>query len=536
MKIPALRVAISMFAMLSVFPGAAVAKIIKGTARNDKLVGTAKPDVFYGEAGNDRIIGGESILETGGRDKAYGGRGNDIYEIFGDPGEFKIIEKRAAGNDWWIPTGHVGARTVTQNVSKPSPWFKKTASGDMRVILRLPNNVENLSSRVWNGAPSENAPTAVNVSTELHGNDAGNILTGDDRTPAKDGWVRAAISHDRIYGYGGDDTFRYGLGADEYFGGNGWDTLDLRLAKVSALANAEPEFLVDLAAGGMVYGVFRNGKWAGTRSKLAGIESVILSRGVDHVKGSANGDFLTIDRGDRAGGDRIWAGAGNDTLVIKRGFGGHQHVFYYGETGFDTLDLSDFQIPVTINLQSTDKQPIPNGDGGQWEGFQLMSVEAIYSGNQSDTLSGNSALTEIFRPGKGNDSIRGDNTPHAGYTNVDYIYFDTPLDPLHNVDTILDVKTETDNSRRLEDILYLDHRVFKNILSATPSGAAYLVEDRFKRIGSGGGMVDADDRILADQDSGFIYYDADGSGATPAVLFAKVTPGISVTAANFATY
>lgn len=536
MRNSASSIAISICAGLWAFPSAATAKTLQGTSKNDKLQGTPKPDVFYGEAGNDRMIGGESILGIGGKDKAYGGKGNDVYEIFGEPGEFKIIERRNSGNDTWTPMGFVGGRTFSENITKPSPWFKKTRSGDFRVILRLPDHVENLNCMVWNGAVSENAPTANHLYTELHGNDLNNVMTSDDRGFAPDEWIKGAYSHDRIYGYGGDDTFRYGRGRDAYFGGSGWDTLDLRLAKVSVLINAEAEIYVDLPAKLMIYGAIRNNQWVGDQTTLDSIESVILSRGVDHVKGSANGDYFIIDQGDRAGGDRIWAGTGNDTLVIKRGFSGHQHVFYYGETGFDTLDLSDFQVPVTIDLGSSGDQPFPNGEGGFWAGVQLLAVEAVYSGNKSDTLSGNSAITEIFRPGRGNDTIKGDNTPHALYTNVDYIYFDTPLDAVNNVDSILDVKTETDNSKRLEDLLYLDHRIFKNILTSAPSGAAYLAANRFKRIGTGGTAVDADDRILFDQDSGFIYYDADGSGAGEPVLFSKVTPGISVVAANFATY
>ena len=533
---PASFLSVSAGVLLMVCTGGASAKTIKGSSKNDKLRGTPKADVFYGLGGNDVMIGGESILGYGGEDRAEGGKGNDTYEIFGDPRKFRIIEKAGAGEDTWIPTGRVGGRQVGQNVYKPSPWFRKTASGDQRVILRLPANVENLFSQVWNGAPDENAPTAVNLYTELHGNGLNNILTSDDREAAKDSWVKAAVSHDRIFGYGGDDTFVYGQGEDEYFGGDGWDTLDLRLARVSELVSADAEFLVDLTAGRLVYGGIRNGVWTGFKSKLDGIESVTLSRGIDHVRGSANGDYFTIDRGDRAGGDRIWAGAGNDTLVILRDFGGFQHLFYYGETGFDLLDLGDFQVPVTIDLGSTATQPFPTPEGANVQGIELMGVEAVYTGPKSDTLAGNSALTEVFRPGYGNDTIRGDNTPLATYTNVDYVYFDTPLDAEENVDAILDVKTELDLSKRLEDVLYLDHRIFKNIITGTPSGAAYLSGSRFKRIGSGGATVDADDRILFDQETGFISYDADGNGATPAVLFAKVTPGISVAAANFATY
>jgi hypothetical protein len=324
------------------------------------------------------------------------------------------------------------------------------------------------------------------------------------------------------------------MGQDDYFGGDGWDTLDLRLAKVSALQSAGPEFLIDLDAGKLVYGALSNGKWRGFRSTLNSIESVMLSRGIDHVKGSDQMDVFTIDKGDRAGGDRIWAGNGNDSLIIKRDFAGYQHVFYIGEEGFDLLDLSDFNVPVTIDLGSSARQPIPTNEGANAQGIEVMFVESIYSGPKSDKLAGNSAITEVFRPGAGNDTIRGDNTPFASYTNVDYIYFDTPLNAFTNVDTILDVKIEADQSERFEDLLYLDHRIFKTIVSGKPSGAAYLEPQRFKL--TNGGPVDADDRIIADPGTGEIFYDADGNGPKARTLFAKVTPGIAVSANNFATY
>lgn len=528
---PFFRIALALLLPLA----QASAKTFKGTPKKDKLTGTPLQDLFIGRGGNDLIIGGEDVLSNGGTDTARGGPGNDTYQIFGDPGQFHIIEDKNAGNDWWIPAGRVGPRQVAQNVYKNSPWVKTTASGDQRVVLRLPAHVENLKSWVWNGAPDENEPTAIYLYTEIHGNDSANTLTSDDRNTAPDGWIRAAISNDRIYGYGGDDTFLYTQGRDEYHGGDGWDTLDLRLTRVSRLINAEPELLVDFAGKRLVYGAIRSGNWTGWESTFDGIESVILSEGVDHVRGSANGEYFVIDRGDRAGGDRIWAGDGNDTLVIRRDFAGHQHVFYYGETGFDLLDLSDFRLPVSIDLASSARQPLPTAEGANAQGLELMGIEGVYSGNKSDTLGGNSALTEVFRPGDGNDTIRGDNTPLAPYTNVDYIYFDTPLDPDHNVDTILDVKTGTDGSRSLEDILYLDTRIFRELLDTKPNGAAYLEAKRFRKL-TARSTLDADDRILVDEAKGRIFYDPDGKGPKARKLFAKVTPGITVTASNFATY
>ena len=53
---------------------------IRGTARNDRLVGTPGKDVICGLGGNDtiRALGANDVVRGGaGRDRLYGGRGND---------------------------------------------------------------------------------------------------------------------------------------------------------------------------------------------------------------------------------------------------------------------------------------------------------------------------------------------------------------------------------------------------------------------------------------------------------------------------
>jgi Ca2+-binding RTX toxin-like protein len=64
--------------------------------------------------------------------------------------------------------------------------------------------------------------------------------------------------------------------------------------------------------------------------------------------------------------------------------------------------------------------------------------------------------------------------------------------------------------------------------SSLPDGA--LSASIFKVLGSG---VDSDDRILYDQVTGQLYFDADGNGATAKVLFAQVTPGMVLSADDF---
>jgi len=44
---------------------------------------------------------------------------------------------------------------------------------------------------------------------------------------------------------------------------------------------------------------------------------------------------------------------------------------------------------------------------------------------------------------------------------------------------------------------------------------------------------DANDRIIYDNDSGLLYYDADGTGAKAGVCFASISKGLKMTASDF---
>ncbi len=73
--------------------------------------------------------------------------------------------------------------------------------------------------------------------------------------------------------------------------------------------------------------------------------------------------------------------------------------------------------------------------------------------------------------------------------------------------------------------MHLDNAVYQ----ALPNGA--LLATSFRVLGSGN--VDSSDRIIYDQASGRVYYDADGSGSGAKVQFAAVTAGTVLTAADF---
>ena len=69
----------------------------RGTAYDDRLVGSSRSNTIYAEDGNDRVLGrgGEDALKGGdGRDEVYGQEGNDrvkgsagMDEVYGGPGD-----------------------------------------------------------------------------------------------------------------------------------------------------------------------------------------------------------------------------------------------------------------------------------------------------------------------------------------------------------------------------------------------------------------------------------------------------------------
>jgi serralysin len=74
-----------------------------------------------------------------------------------------------------------------------------------------------------------------------------------------------------------------------------------------------------------------------------------------------------------------------------------------------------------------------------------------------------------------------------------------------------------------DDRLLLDSVTFAGLGSALPASAF--------AIGTAAG--DADDRIVHDQASGQLWFDADGNGAGAAVLFATLDPGTLLAASDF---
>ncbi len=151
--------------------------------------------------------------------------------------------------------------------------------------------------------------------------------------------------------------------------------------------------------------------------------------------------------------------------------------------------------------------------GQHIERLTLSGSAAVNATGNSlaNIVTGNGAANEI-NGGGGNDQLFGGG-------GRDRFVFDTALSATANADRIGDYSVA-------DDTIALDRSVFTKL-----GEAGALSSDAFH---AGSAAHDSSDRIIYDQGSGNIFYDADGSGgAAGSVLFASLTPGLSLTAADF---
>ncbi len=108
----------------------------------------------------------------------------------------------------------------------------------------------------------------------------------------------------------------------------------------------------------------------------------------------------------------------------------------------------------------------------------------------------------------------------TGGAGADSFVFDTALGPT-NVDQISDFTAGADKIK-------LENAIFTALTStgALAAGAFQL----------GSAASEADDRVVYNQSTGALLYDADGSGAAAAVQFATLTSKPAVTASDFLVF
>ena len=298
------------------------------------------------------------------------------------------------------------------------------------------------------------------------------------------------------------DIIRGNLAGNRLDGGNGADKLYGLVGKDILIGNLGPDLLdggegVDAASyaddNGAVFVNLTLGQGYGNAAQ----GDTYIS--IENVIGTSFNDFLIGDTGanrlDGSGGDDILIGAlGADVLV--------------GGSGIDWASYEDNSGAVFVNLT------LNAGSNNAAQDDTYDGIENLKGGLFDDFFIGNE-LANRLEGAMGADTLLG----AGGADTFVFTYAPgaTSTWGKANVDTILDFTSGTDK-------IELAASAFSGLAAGALNPAAFVV---------GSDAVDANDRIIYNQATGHLLYDADGSGAGAAGLFAILDTKLVIQASDF---
>jgi serralysin len=333
----------------------------------------------------------------------------------------------------------------------------------------------------------------------INGNAANNTLNG-------------TAMNDVIRGFAGNDRITGHEGADKMFGGSGNDTFVYHNFEEDGVYDEFGDLVggADVISGGKGFDSIQlTGNSINlTKTMISSIEGVSFTNNENHrntmVLGADQFGVGKIENALHVTGDTH----NNNELHIQMGdktsFSASSFTFSHWEGNGEYGSAEDL---IVINgSMGNDKI---TGSSYNDELYGLEGNDRMFGGKGADLLDGGDG-NDTLNGGKGNDVLEGGN-------GADRFVFSTALNGDHNVDYIRDFNAA-------EDSFLLKGSIFSSIDHGT------LSADSFKMAGMG---LDADDRIIYDSGTGNISYDADGSGAGAAVVFAQVSAGTMLSADNF---
>ncbi|WP_281417222.1 calcium-binding protein [Gemmobacter fulva] len=246
--------------------------------------------------------------------------------------------------------------------------------------------------------------------------------------------------------------------------------------------------------------------------------------GIDAMFGSAFNDTLAGGDGDDAleGGvafDRLDGGSGNDNMLggangdvyVVDSYGDRVDESVLGSFGRDTVETHlNFRLSGPQVMGWVERLVLTGSDDvdgiGNRRHNQLI-------GNEGDNHLEGRAGDDRLRGGLGADTL-------SGGEGADRFVFHSALGG-DNIDKILDFEKGV-------DVIALD-----NAVMSTLRNPGQVLASTLFTANADGVAQDSDDRIIHETDTGLLRYDADGSGAGAAIIFARVTPGQILSAADF---
>jgi len=477
-----------------------------------QIIGTPADDLLDGGGGNDFIDG------TAGADRMAGHGGDDVYVV--DQAGDIVIELANEGTD-----------TIYALVS---------------YVLAAGSYVETLS------VTDHSLTTAIN----LFGNEFANNIYGNAAANYLDGGGGA----DAMIGFGGNDIFIVDNAADVAFefAGQG---IDVVYVTTSYMLNGGSEIeTLSVTDHNLAIAINLTGnEFAQNIYGNAGANTLDGRGGADAMIGFGGNDIFVVDNAADVAFE--FAGQGNDAVYVTTSY------MLNGGSEIETLSARDNSSTNVINLTGNEYANtiygnngvnLLNGLGGNdsmigFGGNDIFVVDragdiafefagqgsdtvyaltsyALTAGSEIETLSVTdfAATSGINLTGNEfNNGILGNNGANLlnggagfdwlyGFGGADTFAFTTTLGA-GNVDVITDFKA-------VDDTIQLDDAVFTGLGLGALNANAFVV---------GNAALDANDRIIYNQASGQLLFDADGNGGGAAILFATLQGAPTITASDF---
>lgn len=448
-----------------------------GNALNNSITGNNGNNQLSGGAGMDTLTGGagaDTLNGGSGVDSLEGGNGNDVYMV--DDLSDVIVEGSGGG---------AGTDTIETTLNV---YTLNTA------------NVENLTF-VGIGNFTGTGSDGANQITGGTGNDVLNGGTGNDVLLGQNG-------NDSLLGGTGADSLSGGAGADTLVGGNGADTL-------SGGTGNDVFVLIATSDSSTTNG--------GTGTDLV----TDFTRGQDLINVAAMGDFQFIGTAAFWADQQIRYDLLNGQTIIQGNTegttGAEFSITLAGSNALTASDFTDASGALEVAQQNNVAGRTINGNNRGTTLNGTAGNDTINGNGGNDVLNG-AAGADSINGGTGNDVITAGlgSDRLTGGTGNDVFVFNTAIGT-GDVDVITDFSS---NARNNNDTIRLDNAVFTEVgQNGTLTAAAYK---------AGSQATDASDRIIYDNTSGALHYDADGLGGAAQIQFATLQnrPN-TLTAADF---
>jgi Ca2+-binding RTX toxin-like protein len=411
---------------------------------------------------------------------------------------------------------------------------------------------------------------------DIVGTNADDTLTGT----SGDDYIQGLSGDDALFGLAGNDVLDGGPGVDSLAGGLGDDTyyVDVQsfyevvtesagegIDTIHANINHRPYILPDNVENLVLDGHTARGTGNSLDNTIIGnaYRNVLDGRaGADVMVGGDGDDLYYVDNA----GDVVQESAhqGCDSVLSSVSYSlGDQSIEWLGLTGSANINGTGNGLGNTIVgnagnnvLDGKDGADVLSGAAGADTMIGGRGNDTYYVDNARDSVveADNEGTDRVFssvsyalRPFVENLTLTGTNKTNVngnalnntlvgnsrnnvfdgmagadvmtGGAGSDTFGFTTSL-VAGNVDTITDFNVADDKIR-------LTHTIFNTI-----AGIGALSADQFTANASGTAQ-DANDRIIYETDTGKLFYDSNGSAAGDSAQFAKLSPGLELSNANF---